>query len=352
LKGLTLENVQTYAPLSSLDDVVACIHLGVVERDDDYGNFWFSTACFLAQAIGLGRELSPSATPIRQSMDGSEHSPDAAQEEMREERRRVWWLLYMVDRIFALYENRSPILLDHDVLQPMDDAKFQNGNFQACRGLRIRGPAFECTGHSIYAHLLPLMTILGEIMAQRHRSILDCPISHHLEVYKGSLQRMRDQAQGSTGPFTEGDTETQLAMAYGTYMARVLCILMNEERETGLASEWPPSRSATTAADVAAVFEEISNILRLDPDLKFIQFFFGIFLFRGLWPLMQFPNELQLNRPPTLNTLGEIVTAFHIHYRVRVAPSILVAKHTANNFVSGVRCAWLCIVLNISVAVP
>ncbi|KAK4150413.1 fungal-specific transcription factor domain-containing protein [Chaetomidium leptoderma] len=322
LKGLALANIQTVAPMGSLDDVVACIHLGAVERDDDHGRFWFRTACFLAQAIELGRELPPSTFPTSQSMGGIEHTADALQEEEREERRRVWWLLYMVDRVFALYENRSPILLGHDVLQPMDDAEYQNGNFQACRGLRIRGPAFECNGHSIYAHLLPLLTILGEIMAQRHGSNLDYPISHHLEVYKASLQRMRGEAQGSTGPIAERDTETQLAIAYGTYMARVLGILMTEEGESGLASERHQSQSGTRAADVAAVFDDISHILGLDPDSKFMQFFFGIFLFRGLWPLVQSPSELQLNRRPTLDTLGRIVTAFDIHYRVRVALSI------------------------------
>jgi uncharacterized protein (DUF1810 family) len=294
LKGLTLKNIQTKAPFSGLDDVVACIHMGVVERSDDDGQFWLSTACFLAQAIGLGHELPPGTTATLQSMDGSEHVPDAALEEIREERRRTWWLLYMVDRIFALYENRSPILMDYDVLQPMDEAEYRDGNFLAYSGRRIAGPAYECNGRGIYAHLLPLITILGEIMAQRHGSTFDYTVSHRLEVYKTSLQRMSDGAQG--------DTETQLTIAYGTHMAHVLGILMNEE--------------STTAVDVAAVFENIGHILRLDPDLKFIQFFFGIFLFRGLWLCMQFPNEPRRNILPTLNTLGETVTAFDIHYRV------------------------------------
>lgn len=325
LKGLTLMNIQTDAGLCSLDDVVACIHMGVVQRDDEDGRFWFSTACFLAQAIGLGHELSSGATPTCQSMYGSEHVPDA-EDEMREERRRAWWLLYMIDRVLALYENRPPILLECDVLQPMDEAAYQNGSFQACAGRRIGGPAFECNGRGVYAHLLPLMTILGESMAQRHDPSLDYPIRHHLEVYKRSLQRMSDEAQGSNKPVMEGDTEVQLIIAYGTLMARVLDILLNEQKEAWVGS----------TVEIAAVFEEIGHILHLDPDLKFIQFFFGIFLFRGLWPLVRFPNELQRNTTRTLNKLGEIVTAFDIHYRVRVAPSTLMAKHAANNFVSGV----------------
>ncbi|KAK4243568.1 putative transcriptional activator xlnr protein [Corynascus novoguineensis] len=311
LKLITLAHIQMSAPLVSLDDVAALMHLGMVEVVDEQSRFWFHTACGLAEELGLGRELPPLVAPIHQSMDGN-----AQMEEIREERRRVWWLLYMVDRVFALYENRSPIVLvlDPDLLQPMDDAEYQNGDFHASRR---RAPNFECNGRSIYAHLLPLMTILGEIMAQRYCPTMDNLIRHHLEVYETSLQRMRGEAEGSTGLLAESDTETQLVVAYGTYMARVLGILMTEEGSTGLARERHPSRSGTTAADVAAVFEDVSQILDLDPDLKFIQFFFGIFLFRGFRPLTQLPMELQPNRRSTLNMLSKIVTEFDIHYRVR-----------------------------------
>ena len=60
--------------MGSLDDAVACIHLGTVEQDDEQGRFWFNTASVLAQALGLGRELSPNAAPIHQSQDGSVYS--------------------------------------------------------------------------------------------------------------------------------------------------------------------------------------------------------------------------------------------------------------------------------------
>ncbi|KAH6614560.1 hypothetical protein B0J18DRAFT_469653 [Chaetomium sp. MPI-SDFR-AT-0129] len=305
---LACDLLELYFKAQHLDDVVACIHIGVIDRNDDDGKPWFSTAYSLAMEVGLGNELPSDATATRQNMDGSEDVLDAALEEMREERRRTWWLLYMVDRIFALYENRPPILLDNDVLQPMDEAEYQDGKFPARREPSMGDAAFECKGRSIYAHILPLMTILGEIMAQRYHSTLDYLINDHLEVYKRSLQRMSGEAQ-------DGDTETQLIIAYGTLMARVLGMLMNEERVPSPGSEWHASRTKTTAFDAAAVFKEIGRILHLDPGLKFIQFFFGIFLFRGLWPLVQFPN--QSSRQPTLDKLGKIVTAFDIRYQRR-----------------------------------
>jgi hypothetical protein len=340
LKGLTLASIQTVAPLGNLDDVAALIHLATVAEVDDQSRFWFDTACVLAKGLGLGHELPSSAAPNDQSMDGSEYTAHASTEEVREERRRVWWLLYMVDCVFGLYENRQPTMLDHDLLQPMDDAEYQNGDFQSCPERRIRGPAFECTGHSIYTHLLPLMAILGEILAQRHGSTTDHEISDHLGLYMGSLRRMRGEA-----PYTgtlQSDTSTQLAIAYGTYMARVLEILWTEDGEIGLVASRP-------GADVASALEGISYILDLDPNLKFIQFFFGIFLFRGLLPLLQCADEQQINRPLDLGKLGGIVARFEIHYRVSFA--LYYATTPANSLVSGMPYAWLYTAL-ITVVIP
>ncbi|KKF93638.1 Xylanolytic transcriptional activator xlnR [Ceratocystis platani] len=152
-------------------------------------------------------------------------------EEEREERRRVWWLAYTIDRHLALCYNRPLFLLDREcegLLRPMDDVAWQQGNFTLplsteTPGADIdgqlgseahshthsplprsqHGPSYECTSHSIFGYFLPLMTILGEIVelhqAQNHprfgpafRVSQECAkqissVVHHLEIYEHSL---------------------------------------------------------------------------------------------------------------------------------------------------------------------
>jgi hypothetical protein len=79
-------------------------------------------------------------------------TPSAAiVEEMKEERRRLWWLLYMVDRHLGLCYNRPLAMLDNeceDLFQPVPDTLWQAGEFYTGHpGSRKRGLNFECTSY-------------------------------------------------------------------------------------------------------------------------------------------------------------------------------------------------------------
>ncbi|KAG8411696.1 hypothetical protein J3459_016322 [Metarhizium acridum] len=99
-----------------IDDVVTYIHLATVVSASEYKGAslrWWNVAWSMARELKLGRELPPSEP--RPSFEQSQmetnglnehdilrNSPDLITEEEREERRRIWWLVYTVDRHLAL----------------------------------------------------------------------------------------------------------------------------------------------------------------------------------------------------------------------------------------------------------
>ncbi|PQE10232.1 transcriptional activator xlnr protein [Rutstroemia sp. NJR-2017a WRK4] len=198
----TLNNdTSAFGAAGTLDDVVTYIHLATVISASEYKGAslrWWNAAWSLARELKLGRELPVNAVSMNAEQvadatndvdaDGEDdddlpRTPGPISEEEREERRRIWWLCYTVDRHLALCYNRPLFLLDIEcdgLLQPMDDTIWQAGEFytgdssihitspSGAQRIRRRGPNFECTGHSIFGYFLPLMTILGEIVDLYH----------------------------------------------------------------------------------------------------------------------------------------------------------------------------------------
>ncbi|KAF8850931.1 hypothetical protein BDZ45DRAFT_751230 [Acephala macrosclerotiorum] len=248
-----------FGAAGTLDDVVTYIHLATVVSASEYKGAslrWWNAAWSLARELKLGRELpaSMSAQPSEAVNDpdaegeADEDLPTSGTitEEEREERRRIWWLVYTVDRHLALCYNRPLFLLDIEcdgLLQPMDDTLWQAGEYytgdsnihitspSGTPRIRRRGPNFECTGHSIFGYFLPLMTILGEIVdlyhAKNHprfgvgfRSAQEwddhaSEIARQLDAYGQSLKdfeahNLSPQAEDQTEKATmEGITSTQ-----------------------------------------------------------------------------------------------------------------------------------------------
>ena len=261
----------------------------------------------------LGRELpvSPSQTGQDLDADGeadsSSHAPlpgsrtpGSITEEEREERRRIWWLVYTVDRHLSLCYNKPLFLLDVEcdgLLQPMDDTLWQAGDsysgdssihISSPNGsafVRRRGPNFECTSHSIFGYFLPLMTILGEIVDLTHaknhprfgvgfRSSEEWDtyaneIRMQLQIYEQSLKDFEkrhlshnqpDESPGGpnldgiTSPAAsvhtstsrmsqESDIQTKIVVAYGTHVMHVLHILLTGKQIVDQASFWELTNS-------------------------------------------------------------------------------------------------------------
>lgn len=401
LDALTGES-GAFGAAGTLDDVITYIHLATVVSASEYKGAslrWWNAAWSLARELKLNRELpqnAPSMNPHQDEIDadgeaeedmGNAHNGMITEEE-REERRRIWWLVYIVDRHLALCYNRPLFLLDVEcegLLQPMDDTDWQNGIFHPYatdpnvlasdptvnQSSRLRGPSFECNGHSIFGYFLPLMAILGEIVDLHHarnhprfgvsfRSSREweeqtAEIVRHLELYDASLKRFEQRhlsaaahaqnaedsadpvlpasdgmphdvgtpsvhsvhsAHTSTSRLTESDIQTRIVLAYGTHVVHVLHIL--------LAGKWDPinllddndlwisSQGFITATGHAvSAAEAISHILEFDPGLEFMPFFFGIYLLQGSFLLLLIADKLQLEASPSVVKACETIIRAH-----------------------------------------
>ncbi|KAF3021946.1 hypothetical protein G7054_g4322 [Neopestalotiopsis clavispora] len=370
----------TFGAAGTLDDVVTYIHLATVVSASEYKGAslrWWNAAWSLARELKLGRELPrspPQANDVQDDIvDAINTEAGIASEEEREERRRIWWLTYTMDRHLALCYNRPLFLLDIEcegLLQPMDDTEWQNGNFgsgttdPALVEERVRGPHFECTGHSIFGYFLPLMTILGEIVDLHHarnhprfgitfRSAPEwdgqmAEITRHLEAYEESLKKFEQQhfhahdedksepsitlempgeldhigspsarsVRTTSSRMTESDIQTRIVTSYGTHVMHVLHIL--------LAGKWDPinllddndlwisSQGFITATGHAvSAAEAIGNILEFDPGLEFMPFFYGIYLLQGSFLLLLIADKLQSEASASVVRACETIIRAH-----------------------------------------
>ncbi|KAK5146157.1 hypothetical protein LTR04_001107, partial [Oleoguttula sp. CCFEE 6159] len=179
-------------------------------------------------------------------------------EEAREEQRRVWWLLYIMDRHLALCYNRPLSLLDAEcelLLLPLDEvswqSSFDDGKLPVPKR-RASFPSFECTDHNIYGFFLPLMTIVGEIIDLNHAKnhpllglarqgpeswgTVEAEILRQLNLYLNSLPVFEAAHSSPDGLPARGPSQeslhTKMVIAYATHVTHVLFIL--------LAGKWDP----------------------------------------------------------------------------------------------------------------
>jgi hypothetical protein len=320
-------------PTSTIDDVATYLNLGVVTSASEYKAAslrWWNAAWSLARELKLGRELPTESGKDRESNAGDNDAevgmsdcsnsgahvpagtPSAALlEEMKEERRRLWWLLYMIDRHLGLCYNRPLAMLDNeceDLYQPVADTLWQAGEFYTGNsGPSRKGLSFQCVSHDVFGFFLPLMTILGDIVdlnAQKNHPRFgqraswepyETEIIRQLERYAYSLQEFK--AQNGCGPSGEDAVtdlngnpdalrgecmhQTRKVVAYGTHIMHVLHILLHGKWDPVALLEddnmWicSPSFLAATSNAISAA-QAVEDILELDPDLSFMPYFFGM----------------------------------------------------------------------------
>ena len=396
---------QLTAEGGATDSLAAYCHLATIVSASEYKAAslrWWNAAWSLARELKFGRELPPNPPqivvgqhPHKGDLDSNgtvdipmgeqttvrltpkAHSPTDGpgfvSEEEREERRRIWWLLYTIDRHLALCYNRPLFLLDAEcdgLLQPMSDVAWQAGDFHTSDSnpfdptspqFRPRGPSLKCTGHSMFGFFHPLMTILGEIVdlnaARNHPRFgvgFHSPgawdqhvreITRQLEVYGESLkdfearETVKDKASSSDssnpekgdGPVSPSSAhsvisasprmsdcliQTKIVVAYGTHVMHVLHVLLTGKWDPiSLLDDndlWISSQSFINATGHAvAAAESISDILEYDPDLSFMPWFFGISLLQGSFLLLLIADKLQGEASPSVVKACENIVRAH-----------------------------------------
>jgi xylanolytic transcriptional activator XlnR len=367
---------QALQDMDALDDIITLLHLVTVASANEQSlSFveWWDIACKIASSINLGTEISetdmqafstefcsvrnsgnseesyatglaspPLDWPLYQKEDrgwNNESRNDTCVAETiweyQEERRRVWWLLYVLDRHLALSFNRPISLRDSqcpNLLHPMEERIWQasrdpnQGRHQKnveCPPRR-RGPVFECTGLHFAGFFLPLMTILGRIV-ERRTAKGGClsklfrtdgsfgsaeleRISRMLESYERSLSDLESQLSPSSASAESvsprfpvwaemSDRSGELfepttIAAYARCVMHVLHVLLRAKWDPTSIFEdqdlWISSRSFGRAMSSAlSASKAIENILVHDPGFTYMPYFIRVYLVQGsLIPLL------------------------------------------------------------------
>jgi xylanolytic transcriptional activator XlnR len=197
-------------PVPLVDDVLMFILVTIVSSGGDFKTDclrWWNKALRLSHNMGLNREDSPenSFTQSETTMCTSQTSSCGCRScegartgltilEIREERRRAFWLIFCLDRHLALSFNAPLRILDDEcqLYAPLSDeawAALSTGRYPVDATLgssshsTIFGAPTRISGIGFFEYFLPLMTILGDVI-QLHRQ------KHHPRF--GNIRRSQD----------------------------------------------------------------------------------------------------------------------------------------------------------------
>ncbi|EXJ56971.1 hypothetical protein A1O7_07315 [Cladophialophora yegresii CBS 114405] len=351
-----LEMQVTALPISwGVDYIMALIHVSSVISGSEKKAAsirWWNVAFNLARDLKLNEEVKSPMMPhdaphglasLNCKCSLSQHSEgDFLNEAHREERRRTWWLLFLMDRHLALCYNRSLALLEaecRDLLLPLDDVTWQSGAQPHSHGTspdgprcmllpsgkgRLRGPPKTCSGVGLFEFFLPLMVHCGTLLdLNRSRlhpvlsgatiwSSQEREILHELDQFQVTLDHvtggpfMENAADKDNGwqPLTADadDSETtHIAMTvagYATHIVNVLRILVGSKWDPIYLFEdadfWTSSLGfKDSMSRTMAASECVKGILECDPDISFMPYFFGIQLLHGSLLLLLVAYRLQ-----------------------------------------------------------
>ncbi|KFA63105.1 hypothetical protein S40285_05910 [Stachybotrys chlorohalonatus IBT 40285] len=312
-------------PAGEIDDVLTFILLSIAVSGGDFKSDcykWWSKATRLALSLRLNRE-------------------DEQCVEHREERRRVFWLLYSLDRHLSLSFNTFVSIPDAycEVYCPLPEHIWENLDSIALDDLprRVYGPPTTVTGTGFLEYFLPLMTILGDIIDVHHRRnhprLGGLDDTHAVAVIQDLLRKMEMSLESLTSEFSTGERSSmalpslinhdsgrmmqddyvhtlspiahrrgdhsrlELVRAYSTHILHVLHVLLHGKWDAismlDDGDDWITSRRFTECASHAiSASQSVSTILQIDPELTFMSYLFGIYLLQGSFILLLFADRM------------------------------------------------------------
>lgn len=316
LTELTIEKLTETAhqvkPKITLDDVISFIHLGTVVSASEFKGaslrYW-AAAWALAKELKLQIEL-----------------PDLP-EEVREERRRTWWLLYIVDRHLGLCYNRPLAMMDSEcgsLYRPMDDSIWLSDEIDLTPAeqdpTRIQGFCNYVTGQGLFGYFLPLMTILGSLLELHH--LQQNPVMSFTDFtlpMKTAIMVQLDQFTSSLNNWTPMPCNEVYENAWRDYafqISHVIYILvlipwdplelLNSPNSVLTSS---PFTDATAHAITAA--QHMRRILTIDSDLMLMPFFLGIYLLQNSFVLLAVIDRVE--HEASREVVNACETVVHAH---------------------------------------
>ncbi|KAH7231531.1 transcriptional activator xlnR [Fusarium solani] len=305
---------------SSIDDVhtflLLCIGVSAGDFKSDCQKWW-SKATRLAMSLQLNVEVMENGNDSLDPTRKYQSSPWSMGLQAREERRRVFWYLYSIDRHLALSSNQT-LQISDSMCENLDDIPYD------MLPSRSMGPPTTISGAGYFQYFLPLMAILGDIIVLRHarhhprlaklnNALAPLAIADTIAECEESVKRLAQEVGGrDTTLGTLRDTDNLSAGQQSTQT--------QEDRRYS---------SGTPAADAAAQLSELrlalaysthilhvlpalSEILRLDPELRFMPCLFGVYLLHGSLILLLFADRMpQLGRNQSVEQACENIIRAH-----------------------------------------
>lgn len=359
-------------PAQTIDDVLTFILICIVVSGGEFktdSQVWWNKAVRLMYKMGLNRRdmkcdgspatcVSVSCTCRKTKAD--DQSLEAV--EAQEEGRRVFWLVFCLDRHLALSHNSTMCIGDEEckVYTPLPEAVWNSLESASSELIFLRsyGPPALITGTGLFEWFLPLMAILGDVIQVHHRrlhprfGVLDD--NEYVNLIEMSLTscsqsisevESRYETEGLDGtipasaflspssghhdtpmsqPFdaaishrARGRAQAQLVTAYGRFILHVLHVLLHGkwdavsmlENEDGWITSVPFMKCASHAISAS---EAVSRILRYDPELTFMPYLFGIYLLHGSFILLLFADRMtQLGPNESVERACETIIRAH-----------------------------------------
>ncbi|KAJ5212473.1 uncharacterized protein N7498_004119 [Penicillium cinerascens] len=228
----------------------------------------------------------------------------------KEERRRLFWLAYCLDRHLALSFNMRLIIPEGTfcVRTPLPERLWRTLNAADlnCIPACLLGPPTQISGTGFFEYFLPLARILGHIIDLHH--IRNHPTLGEF-VSQDAIRRLEDMISRREQELTELDSQPSLMFpgelavklplvkAYSTYLLHVFYILLHGKWDPISMIEdkddWITSESFLTCASHAlSATSMVSQILALDPEMAFMPYLFGIYLLQGSFILLLFVDRM------------------------------------------------------------
>ncbi|KAL4866124.1 hypothetical protein BDV12DRAFT_199445 [Aspergillus spectabilis] len=316
--------------LGSTDVILAVVILTLVISG---GHFkadclkWLSKAVRLARASGLSMEDQALQTGIPSQLYLGQISPRELLI-VKEERRRLFWLIYCLDRHLAISFNATVNFPEGTfcVAAPLSEELWQSLetiNLNSIPAPQL-GPPTRITGYGFFEYFLPLATVLGHIIDFHH--IQNHPLlgdtANHTGIHRiEALLTQREQDLAELKEQLENPLPTQhvdlfhptlsyphsppatidprkpLVIAYSTHMIHVFYILLHgkwdpismiEDKDDWITSDSFQACASHALSATAAV----NQILSLDPELTFMPYLFGIYLLQGSFILLLFVDRM------------------------------------------------------------
>lgn len=270
-----------------------------------------------------------------------------ASAEQLEERRRVWWTLYIWDKQLAVSYN-DPITItaaeSQETLSPSDDDSWQLplGDYNSAKAIgnpsrfmsaTLNGVATLYDGDNILGGLLPLTTAIEDLTTLRslsklqssdpalyhacknsYRASIESRVGNAIQCSQDSLTRLRDPSAQLSIPSCTNRFK-QLLKLHNLFLARTILALSfsSWDMTSTIAGLMDPNNLTDFMAALQhtiAAAKVLSDVLELDTQLSFKPLFFDAFLFHAA--SIAYVGATALEHQPS----SDLIDACRIYMRV------------------------------------